>query len=70
MSAQAVQAAKKPRQWPKKGPRLWVEVTKDEARKARQVARHEGLARGYMLRKYSLADLLRMYEQLFGDGNK
>lgn len=70
MSVQATQAPQRARKWPKKGPRLWVEVTKDEARKARIVARHEGLARGWMLRKYSLHQLLAMYEQLVGDGKK
>lgn len=68
MSAQAAQAPPKARKWPKKGPRLWVEVTRDEAQKARRVARHEGLARGWMLRKYSLHQLLAMHTQLFGDG--
>jgi hypothetical protein len=47
-----------------------VEVTRDEAEKARRVARHEGLARGFMLRKYSLNDLLRMYDELFVAGHK
>lgn len=69
MSAQAAQAPPpRARKWPKKGPRLWVVVTKDEAQKARRVARHEGLARGFMLRRYSLNQLLAMYEQLFGNG--
>lgn len=72
MSPQTVQVAKKSRssprrrRWPKKGPRLWVEVTKEEAEKARRVARHEGLARGFMLRRFSLNQLLAMYDQLFG----
>lgn len=76
MAPQTLQVAKKSRRgpkngkWPKKGPRLWVEVTRDEAEKARRVARHEGLARGFMLRKYSLNDLLRMYDELFVAGHK
>lgn len=71
MSTNSLQVAKKSRKpakrgWPKKGPRLWVEVTKEEAEKARRVARHEGLARGFMLRHFSLNQLLAMYDQLFG----
>jgi hypothetical protein len=73
VSAQALQVVKKPRKPPKypswkKGPRLWVEVTKDEARRARTVAQHLGLQRGFMLRKYSLNDLLKIYDEQFGDG--
>ena len=44
--------------------RIWLRVTRFEQQAVRAVAKAEGLARGEILRRYSLNDVLAMYRQL------
>jgi hypothetical protein len=44
--------------------RIWLRVTRLEQQAVRAVARAEGLARGAILRRYSLDQILTKYEQL------
>ena len=61
----AVATAQGPKKTPRKrGPRIWIEATRLEQKAVRAVARAEGLARGAILRRYSLDQILAKYEAL------
>lgn len=61
MPAPTAQAPKTTRS-PRKAGRLWVRATAAEKRAAAWVIKQEGLARGEVLRRYSLNTIVAMYE--------
>lgn len=62
MSVATAQDPKKTAQ--KRGPRLWVSCSQAERKAAHVVAKHHGYARGELLRRHSLNDILALYQQL------
>lgn len=57
---QGTKGTRKPR------PILWVRATSLERAAARRVAKAEGLARGELLRRYSLNEVVRRYRKIIG----
>lgn len=61
----AVATAQGPKKTPKKrGPRIWADCSRLEQKAVRVVAKHYGYARGQILRRHSLDEILELYRKL------
>lgn len=61
----SVATAQVPKKGPRKrGPRIWADCSRLEQKAVRVVAKHKGYARGQILRRHSLDEIMAMYRQL------